>query len=107
MVHPEARTAIVTAPVGEVPVGVDAFLGMDVPDRIDPTTIKHLGISLPALREVDSVADPSPRHCGIDRGWHNIIVAAKNAWCFLFEQQVAVADQTIEPPQLVVEFWAR
>jgi hypothetical protein len=80
---------------------------MDVPDRIDPTTIKHLGISLPALGEVDSVADPSPRHCGVDRGWHNIIVAATNAWCFFFEQQVTVADQTIEPPQLVVEFWAR
>src|SRR5439155_18060210 len=105
MVHTKAGTPIVTAAIGEIPIGVDALLGMKAPDGIDPAILEHFGIGLPALRKINRIAQPAPRHHGIDRGWNDIEVAAKDGGRAVFEQELTVTDQAIEPAQFVIELW--
>src|SRR4051812_19028455 len=44
MVHTKAGTPIVTAAIGEIPISVDALLGMKAPYGIDPAILEHFGI---------------------------------------------------------------
>ncbi|ESY86451.1 hypothetical protein X741_33120 [Mesorhizobium sp. LNHC229A00] len=80
---------------------------MDAPDRIDPAILKHPGIGLPTLGKVHRISKPSSRRYSINRGWNNIIVSAQHGRCALFEEATPVADQAVEPTQLVVKLGTR
>ena len=66
MVHPQARAPIVATSIGEVPIGIDALVGVKVPYGIHPTVLKHHGIGLPTFRKIDGIAYPSLRYDRVD-----------------------------------------
>ncbi|KRB31029.1 hypothetical protein ASD99_21745 [Mesorhizobium sp. Root695] len=103
MVHSQARTLVVAAAIGVIPISIDPLFGMDAPDCIYPAVLKHLGIGLTTLGKVNRIANPSSRHHGINRSWNDIVVSTQHGRRSRCKQILAVANQALEPAQLVVE----
>jgi hypothetical protein len=106
VIHPKTGTPIVAASEREIPISVDALLGMNAPEGIDPAASEYFRISLATLWKINCIAHPPPRHHRVNWCWDDGVVAAKDGRRTLFQQELAVADQTTKT-QLVVELWAR
>ena len=107
MVHPQPRAFVVAASKGEIPIGIDALLSMEGPQRVGPAGFQHQLIGGAALREVDGIINPPLWGNGVDVRWNHIVVTTQNNGRIARGQRVRVVTETFEPAHLVVKLRTR
>ena len=86
MIHAQAGATVVAAAIGEVPVGVDALIGMKPADRVDPPLIEQRVVCRAALWKRDCIPGPALGDPGVEIGRDDIEVAAQHGRIAVVQQ---------------------